>query len=154
MYYQTIQKGLALVGERYLADRELSAMENYSKTFGRRLAVYNSLKTEEEKIIRETLGKFTQTDAEFMEKYRPICMRDLHFLMQMVAHAVVTDNQAGFTDSLLWLQNILRSVHKESHATKGYKILQAVVASHLSPESMALVDPYFQQMIEMMGLPV
>ena len=149
-----MQKGLALVGERYLLDRELAGLDNYAKTFARRLSVYSTLKIHEEKIIRETLSKFTQTDAEFMEQYRSTCMRDFHFIIQMVAQALLTDNHSGFTDSMLWLQNILRSVHKEAQAAKGYKILQGVVASHLSPEGTALIDPYFQQMIEMMSLPV
>jgi len=152
--YRGFQKGLEVIHERYLRDQELAIIENYVRTFAVRVQAHNLLKEQEERLLALTLREFAKTESAILEQYRQTCMRDLKLVLAMIANVVITDDQVGFTDSLLWIQNIMRSVKKEAYAAKGYRNLQSAIATCLPPECVSVIEPYLNQAIAMVSLPV
>ncbi|MFN3925732.1 MAG: hypothetical protein ACK4QL_00085 [Pseudanabaenaceae cyanobacterium] len=152
--YRAIQKGLEVVNDRYLNDSELEVIDKYVATFPVRLKTHQLLRQNADKIVNEALQEFARTESTVLAQHRATCIRDLHFVLQMVANVVINDNQPGFTDSFLWVQNIMRSVQKEVLAAKGYKLMMQAIEKHLPAECSAIVKPYLKQAIDMVSLPV
>ena len=152
--YRAFQKGLGVIHERYLRDQELAVMENYVNTFAVRVQAHNLLKSEQERLLSSTLREFAKTESAILDQHRQACLRDLRFMITMIAHVVITDDVVRFHDSLLWLQNIMRSIKHEAYAAKGYKLLQAAIANHLPAECASVIEPYLNQAISMVSLPV
>jgi ATP-dependent Clp protease ATP-binding subunit ClpA len=152
--YKTYQKGLEYINDRYLQERDLEVIDRYVASFPLRVATHQQLRRSAEQLVNAALEEFAKTEPEAIAQHRHLCARDLHFILQMTANVVINDHRAGFTDSLLWLQNVLRSMHKESTSAKAYKILQGMIAQQLSAEQCALIEPYLSQAINMLSLTV
>jgi len=152
--YRGFQRGLEVIHERYLRDQELTVIENYVQSFAVRVQAHNLLKREQERLVASALREFGKTESAILEQYRQTCLRDLQLVLTMIAHVVITDDVQRFTDSLLWIQNIMRSVKKEAYATKGYKLLQEAIANSLPAECVKVIEPYLNQAIAMVSLPV
>ncbi len=152
--YRAFQKGLELIHERYMRDQELTVIEDYVRTFPVRVQAHNLLKTEQERLIASALREFGKTDSAILEQHRQLCVRDMRFVLTMIAHVIITDDVIRFRDSLLWLQNIMRSVKHESYAAKGYKLLQSAIASSFPADCAKVIEPYLNQAIAMVSLPV
>ncbi len=152
--YRAFQKGLEVIHERYMRDQELAVMENYVNTFTVRLQAHNLLKSEQERLIASALREFGKTESALLDQHRQLCVRDMRFVLTMLAHVVITDDVVRFHDSLLWLQNIMRSIKHETYATKGYKLLQNAITNSLPAECAKVIEPYLNQAISMVSLPV
>jgi hypothetical protein len=154
MVYRAFQQGLELIHERYLQDQELAVIENYVNTFPVRVQAHNLLKSQQEQLLNSTLREFAKTESAMLDQYRQVCLRDLQLVLTMIAHVVITDDVQRFNDSLLWVQNMMRSVKKEAYAAKGYKLLQSAIAATLPAPCVEVINPYLNQAIAMVSLPV
>jgi hypothetical protein len=48
----------------------------------------------------------------------------------------------------------MRSIKHETYATKGYKLLQNAITNSLPAECAKVIEPYLNQAISMVSLPV
>ncbi len=134
---------------RYLEDLELKPLDDYLTSFTTRLQVYSLLQEKGEAIVLQALRQLAQSDRAIVQEFGEVCKRDLSYGLRTIALAILRDDEAGFREQfVLWMQNIMRSLHKEHLSARAYKILQLVVQEHLPAAGATLVNRYLDLVIE------
>ena len=130
---------------RYLNDNELQPLQDYLTTFAVRVETYNLLGTHAEVMILQTLQKLAQTDRATIQQHGDKCKRDMNYVLQSAALAILKDDEEGFTEQLvMWMQNIMTALNKEAQSAKAYQMLQEVVALHFPKDNARLVNRYLE----------
>lgn len=135
---------------RYLSDAELRPLAQFVTSYETRLAAYTDLQQNSEALVLSTLRRLMQTShRKTVQEHGPKCRRDMAYTLECVAKAVLLDDDKGFIeDYVVWMQNITRSLHKETSAIEAYRALQQDVTAALSSESAALVNKYLDLLIQ------
>lgn len=138
---------------RYFSDAELTALETYFSTYPLRLQTYSILSEKSEMMIRQVMAKLTTLDAEVVKEHGSSCVRDMSFALRTVGLAILKDDREGFRQEfVLWMQNIMASLHKEAQSARAYRLLQEVVQANMPTPCVRLVNDYLDEFIRALML--
>jgi hypothetical protein len=141
------QKAIKADG-RFLNDEELQGLEAYAQTFAPRNQAYTLLSQRSDELVLQSLRQLARIHRNELKVYGATCKRDMAYALKCIAQAVLTDELEEFQqDFALWMENIMRAVHKGELAAHAYRSLKIEVQKALPPQSAALVTPYINNLI-------
>jgi len=139
---------------RYLTDHELKPIEHYLNSYHLRHETYALLQAQSDSLILQTLRRMTQTHRQEIQTHGDKCKRDMSYVLNFAAGALLQDDEAGFQERLvLWMQSIMRSLNKEAQSMYAYRELQKLINETMPPESAILLNHYLDIFIEALSLP-
>ncbi len=145
----TLTKHVLQADGRYFNDVELQTLEHYQQTFSLRLQTYNLLGQHADHLIMETLRQMLAVDRQAIQTHGETCKRDMTYVLRSVALAILKDDEEGYKQTLiLWMQNIMAALNKESQSSRAYRLMQDVVKQTMPTESAALVNHYLGLFID------
>ncbi len=144
----TLTKQVLQADGRYFNDLELQTLELYEQTFSLRLQTYNLLSQQADSLILQTLRRMLVIDRAAIQAHGETCKRDMSYVLRSVALAILKDDEEGYKQTLiLWMQNIMAALNKESQSSRAYRLMQEVVRETMPSESAGLVNHYLELFI-------
>jgi hypothetical protein len=138
-----LEKHIFEANGRYLADAELVPLDDYFKTYAARLQTYRLLQERSDQLILATLRKMAQTHRHVIQEHSDKCQRDMSYVLRTAALALLKNDEDSFQEDLiLWMQNIMRSLHKEDQSAYAYKLLQETIKANMPTENAMLINHY------------
>lgn len=111
----TLEQSVYKADGRYFSDEELRTLSNYCQTYPTRLKTYRILCERSDMFVQQALQKLAKTDNSTVLEHGDKCTRDMNYVLQSVAIAILKDDNEGFRQQLfLWMQNIMTALHKEA----------------------------------------
>ena len=143
---------------RYATDAELQFLEDYAKSFPKRLKAYQVLRKQERSLIQAAYKQlrsrhpelFPAGDKEALKKWQ----RDTLWVIRFSALAMLMDDVDALRDRLmLWFQTIMRAfgVHKTCYLT--YSTLKTLAPQLMGAEDGALLAEVLEFHRELFDLP-
>jgi mannitol-1-phosphate/altronate dehydrogenase len=144
----TLEATLRQADGRYFNDAELQPLEGYVQTYALRLETYSLLGEQSEKLVLQTLRKLAQTDRHTIQEHGEKCKRDMSYVVRSIAIAILKDDEDAFNQQVvLWMQNIMTALHKESQSARAYRLLTEVVAENFPAANAKLVNDNLETFI-------
>ncbi|MEM7771511.1 MAG: hypothetical protein AAGA75_00130 [Cyanobacteria bacterium P01_E01_bin.6] len=144
-----IFKELSNAEGRYLQDSELSTVQNFVNSYTQRISTYRYLQENKDTLIIKTLRSLMPSNRQVIQQHSDICKRDMSHVLRYVALSILKDDENGFIEELiLWMQNILFSLHKEEQSVAFYIAMKTVVTEQMIPGEAALVNHYLSLFID------
>lgn len=144
-----LQQSFQQAEGRYLADTELKPLEDFLQSYTVRLSAYSLLQTQADSLVVQTLRQMAQTDRATIQEHGELCKRDMSYVLRTAALAMLRDDEDGYRQNfILWMQNIMRSLHKEHLSAKAYRTLQSVIQEALPPHEANLINHYLEIFIQ------
>ncbi len=144
----TLSKQVLQADGRYFNDLELQTLEQYQQTFSLRLQTYHLLSQQADSLIMQTLRRMLVVDRAAIQAHGETCKRDMGYVLRSVALAILKDDEEGYKQTLiLWMQNIMAALNKESQSSRAYRLMQEVVRETMPLESAGLVNHYLELFI-------
>ncbi|MDX2098545.1 MAG: hypothetical protein SFW36_12275 [Leptolyngbyaceae cyanobacterium bins.59] len=151
--YKTLMQDCNSLEGQYLSDEALDALKGYLSDYPKRRKTYEILMKASEQLIAATLQQLEKTDYQTIQVHRNICIRDMTEVLRLIARAILLGDDDGFYDFLLWMQNMMRAVHKEEQSARAYSIMQSIVQAKFPPEEGTLIRGYLNRVVEMLQSP-
>jgi hypothetical protein len=143
-----LEKHIFEANGRFLADLELKPLDDYFKTYAARLQTYQFLQENSNQLILKTLRKMAQTHRHVIQEHSDKCQRDMTYVLRTAALALLKNDEDSFQEELiLWMQNIMRSLHKEEQSAYAYKLLQEIIQESMPAENAILINHYLSLFI-------
>lgn len=144
----TLEQTIHKADGRYFSDAELKTLERYAQTYSLRLKTYALICEKGNDMVQRSLQKLSQTDAQTVQQHKDKCIRDMTFVFQSLAAAILRDDEEGFRQQLvLWMQNIMSALNKEAQSARAYRMLQEEVRATMPADYAALVNHYLELFI-------
>lgn len=140
---------------RYATDAELEFIGEYIKSFQARQEVYQALIRAESQIIQEVFeiieakhsGVFRGSET-LKGKWKADTVRVLRY----TAIAMLMDDPKTVRERFLaWFQTVMRAFEAQASCDITYRVMESVMARHLSDEGMALVRPFLELNRQVLG---
>jgi hypothetical protein len=145
----TLEQTIHQADGRYFSDAELKTLERYVQTYSLRLKTYALICEKGNEMVQRSLQILAQTDAQTVQQYKDKCVRDMTFVLQALATAILRDDEEGFRQQLvLWMQNIMAALDKEDQSARAYRMLQEEVRATMPADYAALVNHYLELFID------
>lgn len=134
---------------RYATDNELRFLQTYLATARLRFGLYQKIQRLEVQIVREVLQRLRAEDPTLLQSggqdLTAKWQRDTVRTLRHAAAALLVNDEDLFKEGmLLWFQTIMRSFQAERSCEATYRIMQAVVKRHLTPEEADLLCPILE----------
>jgi len=143
-----LEKHIFEANGRFLADLELKPLDDYFKTYAARLQTYQFLQENSDQLILKTLRKMAKTHRHVIHEHSDKCQRDMTYVLRTAALALLKNDEDSFQEELiLWMQNIMRSLHKEEQSAYAYKLLQEIIQESMPAENAILINHYLSLFI-------
>ncbi len=128
---------------RYLNTQELHPLEQYLHDYANRLAAYQQLRDQSDKLVLQTLRKMGQTYPDVIQQHGSRCKYDMSEVLRYIALSVLRDDEVFFKEQMtVWLDTILLAYKRTGHCATAYRYLQEVINSTLPAGVGSLVRPY------------
>ncbi len=146
----TLMDAIKAADGRYLNDIELHPFDELAAAFQTRVATYTSVKEQNKTLVLNALRRLIQTPhRQVVQEHGPQCQRDMTFTLEYIAKGVLLNDQDGFMEEyLVWMQNILRSFHRQEACVVAYRMLKEEVRSAIPGDQANLVGLYLDKLIE------
>jgi hypothetical protein len=144
----TLHQAILHAEDRFLNDQELQGLERYVDSFEVRYRAYQLLSQRADELVMQALKVFAQTYRSEVETHGAKCKRDMGYVLQYIARAILMDDAEVFKqDFALWMENITRAVHNGRSAAQAYGCLKGQIQTALPAQYSALVVPYLDDLI-------
>lgn len=139
----TLENSFLDADGRYLNSQELFPLEQYFQTYTTRLATYQHLREQSDKLILYALRKLAQAHPDLIQQHGQRCKYDMTEVLRYIALSVLRDDEVFFKEQIMsWLDTILMAHKRTSHCTLAYRHLQEAINSTLPAASSTLIRPY------------
>ncbi|MBD2154639.1 phycobilisome protein [Leptolyngbya sp. FACHB-16] len=140
---------------RYATDDELAIITEYMQAFHARVEVYEALVKAEGKIIQEV---FETIEAKHPEVFRGSknlkdkWKTDTIRVLRYTAVAMLMNDPKTVRERFLaWFQTVMRAFSAQASCDITYRVMESVMARHLTAEGMALVQPFLELNRQVLG---
>lgn len=134
---------------RFLSDSELQELESYIQSFSARSQAYKFLSDNADTLVIQSLRQLARTHRQEVQSHSAKCRRDMSYALKEIAKAVLMDESEAFKQEFsLWMENITRAVHKGDSAARAYACLKEELKKSMPPQSVNLVVPYVDELIQ------
>jgi hypothetical protein len=133
---------------RYFTDSELNLLTDFIHTYQTRLNAYAILSERANQFVKQAVQKLAQTDGHAVREHQEKCERDMEYVLRSIAVAILKNDEEGFKQHLiLWMQNIMAALHKDTQSARAYKFLQDAIKSGVSEDCARLILDYLDEFI-------
>lgn len=130
---------------RYLKPEEMEAFKQYAISIVQSLKVYESLRDKEVEIFQPVADRlvqaFPQTQQEILERV----LKHWLLVLRYCAMAMLLNDREYLQRRLLdWLQGLVKTHQTAEIEAALYQLLQARLKELLSPQALALLQPFLE----------
>jgi hypothetical protein len=145
----TLEQSVYNADGRYFTDEELTTLTEYCQTYPTRLKTYTILCEQAPLLVQQALQQLAQVDGATVLEHRDKCTRDMSYVLQSIAIAILKDDNEGFRQRLiLWMQNIMAALHKEAQSARAYQLLKTVIRVNMPAENAELINDNLDEFIK------
>lgn len=131
---------------RYLKPEEMEAFKQYAISIAQSLKVYESLRDKEVEIFQPVADRlvkgFPQTEQETLERV----LKHWLLVSRYCAMAMLLNDREYLQRRLLdWLKGLVQTHQTAEIEATLYQLLQARLKELLSPQALALLQPFLEQ---------
>lgn len=141
---------------RYLSDDEMRGVLHYTESLPDRFRIAQLVEEQEDQIVQATIDQVKRRYPSF-ERYHPSAWdkgyRDVQLTLRYCVQAMVWDDPMMHEEKLLvWLGTILASFGFTPQFNRDtYVFLRENVKSRLPADAFALLEPFLDKNIEVLG---
>lgn len=131
---------------RYLKPEELDSFKHYAISLAQSLKTYELLREQEVAIFQpvadQLIKAFPDTNQEILER----SLKNWLLILRHCAMAMLLNDRDFLQQNLLdWLKGLVQTHQRMAVETKLYQLLQERLTGLLSPQALALLQPYLTQ---------
>ncbi|MEB3337708.1 MAG: phycobilisome protein [Leptolyngbyaceae bacterium] len=139
----TLEDNILEADGRYLDPQELFPLEQYLQGYTTRLATYQQLRDQSDKLVLYALRKLAQAHPDLIQHHGQRCKYDMTEVLRYIALSILRDDEVFFKEQMMsWLDTILLAYKRTNHCTIAYRYLQEAINAALPPANSTLTRPY------------
>jgi hypothetical protein len=136
---------------RYPDATEIRTFENYIETYQSRLQAYQEVQQHSDALVLGALKKFSRRYPEVIRKSGKRCHYDMTSTLRYAALSMLRDDVLFFEETLtIWLDTVLVAHQKQTKCSEAYVHLKEEITQHLSHDSVNLLAPYLDSVIQLL----
>lgn len=136
---------------RYLNAKELDPIERYVQTYTARVAAYQQIRDQSDKLVLQALRKLAQSYPDIIQQHGQRCKYDMSEVLRYIALSILRDDEVFFKEQMMsWLDTILLAHKRTAQCALAYKYLQEAVNASLSASSSNLARPYLEMVVTLL----
>lgn len=145
----TLECSIIEADGRYLSAQDLYPLEQYVQTYAARVATYQQLSQQSEKLVLQSLRKLALSHPDLIRQHGSRCKYDMTEVFRYIALSILRDDEIFFKEQMMsWLDTILVAYKQNNHCAMAYHYLQEIVEASLPPASSGLIRPYLDHVIQ------
>lgn len=135
---------------RYLTDSELRPFNDMMEAFQTRMSLYNHVRDHGKELVLNTLRRLMQTPhRQVVQDHGQQCQRDMMYTLEYISKGILLHDEDGFMEEyLVWMQNIIRSFHRQSACVVAYRLLKEEVRTSMAGDQSNLMAIYLDKLVE------
>lgn len=149
----TLEQHIRQADGRYFTDLELRLLEGYAQSYQVRLETYSLLCEKSDLFVQQVLEQLAKTDRAVVQEHGEKCHRDMSYVLRSIAIAILKDDDSAFREQfVLWMQNIMTALQKETQSARAYKLLQTVISQQMPAHHAELVNRNLQEFVQALNM--
>jgi hypothetical protein len=135
---------------RYLTDAELRPFNDMMDAFQTRMSLYNHVRDHGKELVLHSLRRLMQTPhRQVVQDHGQQCQRDMMYTLEYISKGILLHDEDGFMEEyLVWMQNIIRSFHRQSACVVAYRLLKEEVRTSMVGDQSNLMVLYLDKLID------
>ena len=145
---QTLEEQVLEAEGKYLDAQGIMNFEQYAQTYQVRLATYQHLREQSEKLILTTLKRLGQNYPDLISKHGQRCKYDMESVLRYIALSILRDDEVFFCEEMVsWLDTILAAYKRHGHCVTAYQFLLQAIEAEMPLANVTLIRPYIDHVI-------
>lgn len=141
-----LEQLLYLAEDRYLQTADMKIFRDNMTNLSKALAVYEQLREQEITIFQSVADQLVTICPQASTQQLEMVLQHWIAILRYVAMAALLNNSAYLERRLLeWLSDVVRVYQLEALNQQVYDLLQAELATHLTVNEVALLQPFLTQ---------